>query len=488
MITHLRNYKADLLLTGKLFLAALVLVSCASNPLNTDDALRDTGINADGFEFSLSDGEQITPEWWRNFDDPKLVDLVETALSQNRNISTAEANLAAADAVIRAARLGGSVGTNTSSNTELGQFVGSAENFETNFSANVGASWEFDAFGRIRSQVAAAEFNRSALLHVKRDIAVLVASQTAQAYVDLRGGHARYAVAVHNAKLQNEALSLIKDLVANGQSSDLDLYRSQAQYRTTLASLPSFRAETQVAAAQLSALTGLPIQTILRDYSDTTDFKVPGHRGQIVSGSATDLINRRPDIRQALNDVSAQLALTDFERSRLYPRLTFNANFDAVFNGGNILSQFGNFGYGIGPTVSWEGPDLRAVLADIKASDALADAAFFAYEQTILDALADVEARLASYARELERRSDLRQASAAARNALELANLRYEEGVDDFLDVLDAQRTLLDAEDDETLNNILITSQAIDAYRALGGMWTDDELNAARGTPVLQKN
>ena len=135
---------------------------------------------------------------------------------------------------------------------------------------------------------------------------------------------------------------------------------------------------------------------------------------------------------------------------------------------------------GIGPSLTWEGPDLRRVRADIDVADYETQEAVAFYEQTVFDALSDVESALARYKRELERRDDLVGASEAAANSLKLARLRFQEGIDDFLDVLDAQRTLLDTRDDIVQNDIAITTNAISAYRAFGGMWSDEELQNTR--------
>ncbi|MEO0721849.1 MAG: TolC family protein, partial [Pseudomonadota bacterium] len=119
---------------------------------------------------------------------------------------------------------------------------------------------------------------------------------------------------------------------------------------------------------------------------------------------------------------------------------------------------------------------LRRVYARIDQADAFSMQAAALYEQAVLDALADAESALSDYALELERRADLVIAAAAARRALDLATLRFQEGLDDYLDVLDAQRTLLDAEDRLATSQAETASRAIRAYRALGGVWDDPAL------------
>lgn len=484
---HLNMYETKqsslmykLLKLSKLLFLTLSLTACASKSINhkipLNKPLSKHAFDKSKFVFSDKELTSVKSSWWNNFDDPSLTKLVELALSNNRDLATAEANIQAASTAVRVARLDRSISIGSSASIEAGRLIGAADTFQVNRSGNIGASWELDAFGRVKASIKAAEYSRESFIETKRDIAVLIASQTAQAYIDLRGAKARLLVAKRNANLQRQSLSLIKLLVINGQSSDLDLHRAEAQYRSTLALIPTFKADSEVAATQISALTGTPVNVIMQLYAiELPANNIPLHNGSIVTSSPSELLSRRPDIRQAFAKVANQLALSDVERTRLYPTFTFNTNLDALFGStGSSITR--NIGLGFGPNISWEGPDLRRVRADIDASESLAYAAFSNYEQTILNAVADVESTLTRYNRELERRDDLRSALASARKALELAKLRYEEGVDDFLDVLEAQATLLTAEDELTLNTISITTNAIDAYRALGGMWTNQEL------------
>ncbi|RKQ69116.1 multidrug efflux system outer membrane protein [Litorimonas taeanensis] len=464
---------------------ALTLSACATPSVPPKPEFTSQIVTQNTFANAVQEGEQSVPDWWSSFDDPILESLVDTALRNNRNIDVAAANLRAADALVRAARLGKSYSTSTSVGADLGRSTGANNDVELNLSGGIAGSWEYDAFDRIESQIKAAEYNRESVLQAQRDIAVLVAAQTAQAYVDLRGAQQRLAVAQQNAELQAEALSLIQELVDNGRSSDLDLHRSETLYRTTLASLPLFQATIQVSIAQLAALTGVAANEASSALPELTSVgQIPSLLSEVATGSPQDLINRRPDIRQAEAEISRRLALSDVERARLFPRIVFNTDISALFNGANRLDQLSSIGFGLGPTISWEGPDLRAVRADIDISDAQTEAAISQYEQTLLTALSDVEMALARYGREMERREDLEKASHAAKNALELARLRFDEGYDDFLDVLDAQRTLLDAEDDRVQNEVLVTTYAISAYRALGGMWTEEELSDERAETV----
>lgn len=458
----------------------MTLTACALPTAQPKPSFSTIAASIEKFDHATPAVTAVVPNWWAAFDDPELVRLVELALAENRDLAVARANLETANGLLRAAQLGRSYSTSTNVGSELGRSLGPNRDLELSLSGGVGASWEYDAFGGLEAQIKAASYSREAVAQSQRDVAVIIASQTAQAYVDLRGAQQRLIVAQQNADLQQEGLSLLRDLVENGRSTELDLNRSETLYRTTLASLQTFKAAEETSAAQLMALTGrTEVGLELRDNLLINPAKVPAHTAALITGTPQELIERRPDIRQAEAEVSRRLALSDVERSRLFPKLIFNADIGALFNGTNRIDQLSSFSFGIGPAISWEGPDLRSVRVDIDISDKQTEAAIAQYEQSVMVALSEVESSLSLYAHELDRRDDLQRATSSARNALELARLRFDEGLDDFLDVLDAQRTLLDVEDRSVQNDILVTTYAISAYRALGGMWSEDELASA---------
>lgn len=461
-------------------LAALVLASCASVPPAPEPpAAPDTSETFTAVENALISQEPVSIDWWNGFSDPQLSQLVEDALSANKDLAVAEANVSAARAVLARQSLGRSFSTSSTASGELGRAA--RDGADTEFSANgqLGASWEYDAFGRIASEIESAAFRVEQLTEIRRDVAVTVAADTALAYVDYRGNQVRLAVAQRNAELQGESVELLRVLFENGRATRLDVERAESQYRTTLASLPLLEISIRTAATQLAVLTGranLQIDEIALNV-DGEMASIPIPPETLSVGRPDDLIRRRPDIRAVEADIARLLALGDVERSRLFPTLTFNANLLALFTEDSTLDN--SFGFGIGPALRWDGPDLRRVRADIDIADAETRVAFATYESAVIEALGEVEIALISYVQERARRVDLEAAAASAERALELARLRFDEGLDDFLDVIDAQRTLLDAQDRLEISRLATTRQAIAAYRALGGIWRDAEVAEA---------
>lgn len=456
--------------------AMLILLSgCASSP--EQPKIPPSNV---GGQFLTADAglSEFNDAWWTQFDDAALSGLIERSLVANKSLGVAAANVRLAEATAAGQRLSRTYSTRTTTGASLGRAARAGQSIEVSAQAGLGASWEFDAFGRIEALIAAAEFDVEAARQARRDAAVIVASQTALTYVELRGAQRRLNVARENASTQAEGLELLQALLDNGSATQLDLERAVAQYRTTLASLPTFEATIQTSVSALAVLTGQSAnqqdQAVTALMQQSGD--IPEHRGAIVIGSVDDLIRRRPDIRQAEAVIARQLALGEVSRADLFPTVTLSADLLGLFDGTNDVGDLTSFGFGIGPSITWAGPDLRRVRANIDVSDARTELAIAGYEQTVLAALGEVEIALTDYVKELERRDDLRQAAESARRALTLARLRFEEGLDDYLDVLDAQRTLLDAEDRLAESRLQSSARAIIAYRALGGVWTSDDV------------
>ncbi len=425
--------------------------------------------------FFNADGVSLPFEtsWWEAFGDPDLTRLVNAALAENRALEVAQANVRIASMRLERQERERGIQTSSSANLEAGRAAFPNRSVIATASGNLGASWEYDAFGRIASAIRAAAFTVEAEEQARRDIAVIISSETALAYIDLRGAQRRLAVARDNAQTQLQSLDLLKLRLENGRATDLDVSRSEAQYRTTLADLPRFQAGIESAVSRLAVLTGTSASAPSQDLLDLkeTERDIPSLTESFTVNAPQTLLRRRPDIRLAETEISRRLALSDVERARLFPTLIFNADIFSLFGNGNRFDQASSLGFGLGPALRWEGPDLTRVRADIAVADAETERAYIVYEQTVLQALADVEAALSNRRNEATRQENLILAVRSAKQSLELAQLRFEEGVDDFLDVLDAQRTLLAAEDRLAENRLQTTRLTVQTYRELGGIW-----------------
>lgn len=461
-------------------LTALLLAGCAGVP---DAPATGAPVMEAGTQFpSLPGAGAPSASWWTGFDDPELQRLVESALRASPVLRGADYSVAEAEALLRLALLGRSPSLSSSASATVSRPTGGNDNFEAGADFGLAAGWELDAFGRIGGAIEAARFDETAARELRRDLAVTIASETALAYIDLRSAEARLAVAEANAAAQKESLDLVRTLFDNGRANELDLNRAETQYRTTLASLPTFRATIAASRNRLAALTGTAATepTLKTALDGTRVARIPSLTVPFSAGAPEDMLRRRPDIRLAEARIGSALALGDVARANLFPRITLNANLLGLVSDTGVAFNEDSIGLSFGPSISWAGPDLRRVYAQIDVNDARTLGTVADYEATVLDALAEAETSLSNYLTERERRAELEAALTAARRSFELARLRFQEGLDSSLDVLDAQRTLLTAEDQLAVNEAEIARRAIRAYRSLGGIWTDEELAAFR--------
>jgi len=313
--------------------AGLTLTACVSAP--APPARPDFTVAAD----SYSEGrEQIVPvavvsaEWWTQFDDPVLTQLIELALAENKDLAVAAANIETARARLNRQTLNESFSTSANASGDVGRAAREGADVEVSGNASLGASWEFDAYGGIAAQIEGAARQVEAFEEVRRDVAVTVAAETALAYVDYRGNQVRLDVARSNASLQSDSVDLLNALFENGRATRLDVERAEAQYRTTLASLPLLEINIRTAAIRLAVLTGRTEfdAAAWLDQTASGTAIIPVPPASLNIGAPQDLIRRRPDIRAAEADIARLLALGDVERARLFPTLTFNADLLAL--------------------------------------------------------------------------------------------------------------------------------------------------------------
>lgn len=459
---------------------ALILAGCASVP---ERPVAEAGPEAGAAFRAGVSAEPVSADWWTGFSDPVLAALVNTSLQSSPALRGADFSVAEAEAALRFALLGASPTASSGAGISAGRPTGTgADRINVSATGTLAASWEIDAFGRIAALVEAARFDAATARELRRDIAVTLASETALAYINLRGAEARLEVGRRNAQTQAEGLELVQTLFDNGRATQLDIEQAETLYRTTLASLPVYEADREAAISRLAALTAVPASApgALVQQLTASPGLIPVLETSVSAGTPEDLLRRRPDIRVAEAQVGAALALGEAARADLFPRVTLNANLLGLVRNTGVAISDESIGFDFGPAISWAGPDLRGVYANIDVTDARTGQIIANYQSTVLDALADAETALTDLASENRRTSDLEAALASARRALDLARLRYQEGLDNYLNVLDAQRSLLDAEDRLAVNRAETARRAVRAYRSLGGIWTDEELAAFR--------
>ena len=421
-------------------------------------------------------GTDAVERYWIGFADPLLNSLVEDALAHNMDLGIAAANLQAARAARRLAgfdqyptvTLNGSYTHSLDSAQQLPGYDQHDREFDTARGGFDGL-WELDLFGRVRRNVEAARADLGASEAALRDARVSVIAEVARDYFILYGLQDQLALTERNADNQLRSLKLTRTRLEAGRGNELDTSRAEAQWQTTLASIPTLQASIATTSYRLSVLTGRPPTALSEKLSPQAPMPTLPTLNAI--GTPEQLLRRRPDVRIAERRLAASTARVGVATGDLFPKVTL------VGEVGYWAPTFGDFGqsdarfFSAGPSISWAAFDLGRVRARISSAKAQTDAAFAAYERAVLNALEDTEGTLIVYGRSQSRRQALQVAAGASDKAADLARKRFEGGLIDFLEVLDAERTALSAELLLSQSRTDTATSLIAVYKALGGGW-----------------
>lgn len=425
--------------------------------------------------------------WWHEFEDPLLARLVEKAVQENLDVRIAIANLAEARAIARESGFD-RFPTVTASSTYSRELVSQqqinpafspqrAQNF---YSFGFDALWEMDLFGRVSEAIKAERALAEATQEDLKQVYVTISAEVASTYIQTRGAQYRLEIARRNVLNQNETFGLTQKLMSGGRGTMLDTARAKTQVELTRATIPALEAQVMAGIYRLSVLTGEIPDNLYEGLSEIKP--LPGLPQAVFVGDSASLLRRRPDIRSAERNLAATVARYNVEVTQLFPTV------DIIGSLGYFTPLLGSISNSalegaVGPSLSWRAFDLGRVRADIDAADAISLAALANYERTVLLALEETQTALSDFRREEERRAILHRATRSARDAARIARQRYDQGVDDFLDVLDAEGTLLEAEDTLADSEINVLLDLISIYRALGGGWqisaTDEDVTGA---------
>jgi len=422
------------------------------------------------------DRADVSPvEFWRSVGDPALERLIERALAANNDVRAAQAAVREARATRGEAVLDLLPSVTASAGYSRQRLASAALPGATGrlpdqnvWDAGVHASWEVDVFGRLRHSL---EGRNAASASAARDVddaRVLLAADVALAYFALRGAEERLAVARRNAENQRRTLEMTMDRLEAGSGTGLDTERAQAQLSSTLAAVPSLETEVAAARHRIGVLTGVP-PGASPVQSPVIDERAPLPLPEIEVQDLESVVRRRPDVRSAERRVDAQEAFVSAARADYLPRLSLEAV--AGYTGSELdgLVNSGTARYAVGTVLSWPLFDIGRVKTRVDRAQAAESRAAARYEQTRLLALEEAETALAGYRNARARLGHLEDAAAASERATELARLRFEEGGTDFLEVLDAERRLLEAQDLLAAGRTEATAWLVSTYRALGG-------------------
>lgn len=447
---------------------------------------------ASGGASSVDPGVPRIASWWESFRDPTLTSLIERSLEANLDLREAVARIEEARAQRQetAAGLWPSLSANAgftrqrfSLNTPNGAVFGIAGSIPglpagvtiTNpfdqYQLGLSASWELDLFGRVRRSVEAADADLESALESERDVRISLASDVAEAYVDLRGAQLRRSILERSLATERDVLELTRQRWNAGLTTYLDVENASSEVDGSAAQLPMLDREISEDINQLSRLMDREPQALRGELERSQP--VPPVPPRVPIGLPAQLVRRRPDIRRAEAGLHAATARVGVAVADLFPRLTLSAAGGYQSEGlSRLIEAASRFG-SVGPTLELPIFQAGALHAAIRLQDAREQEAAIDYARTVLGALHEVENALAAYGSDQSRRASLAAAAAASDDALTLARQRYASGLASFIEVLDAERTLQQSQEALAEATTAQSTDLVELYKALGGGWDE---------------
>jgi NodT family efflux transporter outer membrane factor (OMF) lipoprotein len=425
--------------------------------------------------------------WWTVFNDPTLDALVKSAYEQNLTLQSTGIRILEARAQLGIAignqypQTQQATGDVTAERTSLNlPNAASAERFAYVYDMGFDAAWELDFWGKFRRAVQAGVADLQASIADYDDNLVFLTSEVARTYITLRSSEERLAVAYSNVKIQTESLRLAQAQFDAGAVTELDVFQSRALLRSTEATIPGFESEIRQAKNALAILLGkLPGEI---DAMLAGPGRIPQMPAAIAIGIPAELMRRRPDIRLAERQLAAQSAQIGVAKADLYPSFSLFGSIGYATAGSTNPPQSRNaglsdmfksnsFGYSVGPSVSWNLFNYGRITNSIRVEDARFQQLAVDYENTVLQAVQEVEDAMIAYLRTQDRVAFLADAVEAYKSAVNLSTLQYKEGLVDFQRVLDAQQNLVQQQDNLVTTTGDVGLNLISLYKALGGGW-----------------
>lgn len=468
----------NLIAAKPLALAVLsaILAACTVGP----DHVRPSITTADKFIRAdaaiTTAAPAVDAPFWQTLQDPFLDELVTTTLRNNHDLRIALSRLDAAQALLRGARLDrlptiSAVGSASDVRLSQDQAPGLSRDQRNGRDYQLAAqvSWELDLFGRVRRNVEASKADAKALSADLQALQVSLVAQVVDDYVLLRGLQQRLQVARDNLASQARTLQLVESGLAAGRGTEFDASRARAQSESTASRVPALEAQIALLAHRLAVLSGRTPDTLVEQLEAPS--ALPALPPGIDPGAPGDLLRRRPDVAAAEYRLHAATARIGVATADLFPRFNLSG-----LLGSQSFARSALFGRDsetrvVALGVDWSFLDVGRVRARIAAADADAEGELARYEKTVLTALEETENALVSYAKSREEDAHLQAAALQSEQAAHLSRTRFEAGVGNLFDVLDAERTQLQFQDALAQGRTRSLSSLVRLYRTGAGGW-----------------
>ena len=411
--------------------------------------------------------------WWTKFGDPNLTSLIERAVQSNLDLKVAESRIQQARATRGMVSAGfWPIANLTGAGTRSRSAQGTVSNL---YQAGLDSSWELDIFGGTRRNIEAADADLLAAVETRQDALVTLTAEVALNYIDLRGFQRQIFIAKENLQAQKHTADVTRQKFQGGFVSALDVANADAQVATTSSQIPPLEQSARQTIYNISILLGLEPAALVQELSPESS--IPPAPPEVPIGIPSDLLRRRPDIRRAEAQIHAATARIGVATADLFPSLSLSASAGFSSNQLDSLINWHKRLWSIGPSVDWRIFDAGRIGYNIKLQKALREETLLTYQQAVLTALQEVENSLIASAKEQEHRDAIIKAVAANRKAVALSTQLYAEGQTDFLNVLNAQRSLYASEDALVQSTRTVSTNLVALYKALGGGWSEQSEN-----------
>jgi multidrug efflux system outer membrane protein len=454
------------------FVFSLLLTSCMVGP----DYVRPVAVEPEAWRYQITAAEDVVnTAWWQQFDDPVLDDLVRYALESNKDVRLAAARVEEYAARVDIARAGlypqlgydGSAGRFRSS-LESGGLPPGASRTNDSYSALLNVGWELDFWGKIRRATEAARAQLLAEEESRRTVILTLVTAVTDGYVLLRALDEQLVIARRTLKSRGDSLHLFQLQFEGGVVSELEIAQLKSEYEQAAVRIPSIERQIALQENLLSVLLGRNPGPIERGKS-IDELLMPA----VPAGIPSEVLARRPDIRQAEQQLIAANAQIGVAKAQYFPSISLTGLFgyastalSELFNSAANLWDVS--GLVLGPIYTG-----GALSGQVRVSEAVQRQALEGYLLTVQTAFREVDDALVSYQKFQEELEAQGRRVNALQEYSRLANLRYNEGQVSYIEVLDAERRLFDAELLFTQNQNAVYNSLVAIYKAMGGGWIE---------------
>jgi outer membrane protein, multidrug efflux system len=463
-------------------LAAAVLSACVVGPNYHSPALP---LGADAPLVSLDAKlETSTPApdaWWQLYDDERLDALVDEAFSANRDLRAADANFAAARAVLEAVHAARYPSTEAIAGAVYGRDPVTEEILEIGghrpqtlwlFEDVFQAAYEVDLFGRIRRSIEEARASAESVATIRDGVRVMVAAETARAYAQVCALGEQLGVARHSLQVVTREAEITEHRFGAGGNSEFEIERARALVAEVRATIPELEGLRRATLFELAALLGRTPTDAPRGLESCV---VPPRLGELIPvGDGHMLISRRPDVREAERRLAASTAQIGVATADLYPTIRLSAFYGGAATEAPQLVHNSGLIWGLGPSIIWAFPNQLGARARVREAKGSQAAALASFDSVVLRALKETEQALATYGAALDSRQALVDAQARIHRSFDIAREEFAAGSVSSLDLLTTEQTLIALDAAVASSDATLVQDQIAVFNALGGGWQSD--------------